>query len=102
METNNHFPNSLRRIRMDLGMRQVDVAKMLGHASPDRISHWEKGVALPGLVNLFKLSVIYGVSAENLYRELYDSIRDQKYENGLNAGFETGSGSNPSGVPTMA
>jgi len=50
---------------------------MLGHASPDRISHWEKGVAFPGMVNLFKLSLIYGVPTEQLYADLYKSLADE-------------------------
>jgi len=82
METDDYIPNNLREIRMNLGIRQIDVARRLGHTSPDRISHWEKGTAVPGLVNLFKLSVIYGISPENLYKELYTAIQEKKYENG--------------------
>ncbi|MDD5165607.1 MAG: helix-turn-helix transcriptional regulator [Candidatus Pacebacteria bacterium] len=66
--------NTLREIRVSLNLKQTDVASQLGHASPDRISHWEKGSALPGLLNLFKLSVIYGVTPEQLYPDLYQSI----------------------------
>src|ERR1039457_1820692 len=69
--------NNLRDIRVSLGLKQTDVATMLGHASPDRISHWEKGVAFPGIVNLFKLSLIYHVSPEQLYANLYKSLADE-------------------------
>lgn len=69
--------NNLRDIRVGLGLKQTDVARMLGHASPDRISHWEKGVAFPGIVNLFKLSLIYRVRPEQLYENLYKSLADE-------------------------
>jgi hypothetical protein len=62
-------------------LRQIDVAEMLGHTSADRISHWEKGLAAPGLVNLFKLSIIYDTSPEQLYAELHAGIiKDLKQE----------------------
>jgi transcriptional regulator with XRE-family HTH domain len=69
--------NNLRDIRVSLGLKQIDVAQMLGHASPDRISHWEKGMAFPGMVNLFKLSLIYKVRPEQLYENLYKSLADE-------------------------
>ena len=69
--------NNLRDIRVNLGLKQADVADILGHASPDRISHWEKGVAFPGMVNLFKLSLIYNVRPEQLYEILYKSLADE-------------------------
>ena len=61
-------------LRKNAHLRQMDVARMLGHTSADRISHWEKGRSVPSLVNLFKLSIIYRTSPEDLYGELYDSI----------------------------
>jgi|GEM_PF-2508338 transcriptional regulator with XRE-family HTH domain len=69
--------NNLRDIRMSLGLKQIDVAGMLGHASPDRVSHWEKGVAFPGVVNLFRLSLIYCIPPEQLYAGLYKSLVEQ-------------------------
>ena len=62
---------------MGLGLKQTDVAGMLGHASPDRISHWEKGVAFPGVVNLFKLSLIYRVPPEQMFPDLHKSLADE-------------------------
>lgn len=75
----NHFQNNLKRIRKEAGLRQIDVAEKLGHTSADRISHWEKGLAAPGLVNLFKLSTIYGASPEQLYSELYTAITSNTF-----------------------
>jgi transcriptional regulator with XRE-family HTH domain len=80
--------NNLRDIRMSLGLKQTDVAQMLSHASPDRISHWEKGVAFPGMVNLFKLSIIYKVRPEQLYENVYKSLADElQQKNGSKSEF---------------
>ena len=74
MNQENHFQNNLKELRKKAGLRQLDVAKRLGHTSADRISHWEKGLAAPGLVNLFKLSAIYDAPPEYFYAELYETI----------------------------
>src|ERR1043165_9955959 len=66
--------NNLKQIRKLRGLRQIDVAQMLGHVSTDRISHWEKGLANPGIENLFKLSNIYGITPQDLYAGLYATI----------------------------
>jgi len=88
--------NNLRDIRVSLGLKQTDVAHMLGHASPDRISHWEKGVAFPGMVNLFKLSLIYRVPPEQLYADLYKSLADElQHKNGSTSEFRFESKTRP-------
>jgi len=69
-----NITNNLKSFRKKLGLRQIDVAAMLGHASSDRISHWEKGMSVPSLVNLFKLTVIYKTSPQELYDEMHASI----------------------------
>ena len=69
--------NNLRDIRINLRLKQTDVAQMLDLASPDRISHWEKGVAFPGIVNLFKLSLIQSIPPEQLYADLYKMLADE-------------------------
>jgi transcriptional regulator with XRE-family HTH domain len=71
------FPNNLRSLRTQAGLLQADVAKALGLASTDRISHWEKGQAVPSIINLFKLSALYKVSPEELYPELFKMMATQ-------------------------
>jgi transcriptional regulator with XRE-family HTH domain len=70
---------------MKQGIRQIDVALMLGLASSDRISHWGKGLALPSVINLFKISAIYGVRAEDLYPDLstYEDLGSNPFPMGL-------------------
>ncbi len=65
-----HFSNNLRRYRNQAKLRQVDVAHLLGLQCTDRLSHWENGRAVPGLVNLFKLAAVYKVSPQELFADL--------------------------------
>jgi transcriptional regulator with XRE-family HTH domain len=76
IQTNN-IPNNLRSHRKQAGLSQLDVAKVLGLVSSDRISHWENGSAVPHIVNLFKLSVLYKVPPEILYKELFQSVEHE-------------------------
>jgi transcriptional regulator with XRE-family HTH domain len=52
-----HIPysNRMREFRSMMGLTQLQVAKLMGFVSDDRICHWERGTAVPHLVNLFKL-----------------------------------------------
>lgn len=59
--------NNLKLIRLAVGLRQKDVAKLLGCKSEDRISHWENGSAMPSVPNLFKLCEIYKVGPFDIY-----------------------------------
>jgi len=64
----------LRFYRKQAGLRQVDVARRLGFTSTDRISHWEKGQALPSLPNLLRLASLYKAPVERLYEEFYQMV----------------------------
>jgi len=79
--TNNQFaPNKLRFFREQTGLLQKDVAKALGLDCADRISRWENGIAMPSIVNLFRLAAVYGVMPNDLYPQLYDSAKNQNEE----------------------
>lgn len=64
--------NCLKEKRLLRGIRQKDVAEILGFCTPDRISHWEKGTAIPNLANLFRLSALYQVYPHEMYPELFN------------------------------
>jgi transcriptional regulator with XRE-family HTH domain len=66
--------NNLRVIRKSLQLRQVDVAGILGFCTTDRISHWENGLTLPSLINLFRLCSIYKTSPQEMYADLHAEI----------------------------
>ncbi len=64
-----NIPNSLRRFRKVRGLKQKEVARILGVKSASMISRWEKGTSLPSTVNIFKLAVIYRTMADALYMD---------------------------------
>jgi transcriptional regulator with XRE-family HTH domain len=71
------IPNTLRAHRKQAGLRQLDVAYKLGFKTTDRISQWENGLNFPHMVNLFKLSALYKVPPQELYRELFQMVGSQ-------------------------
>ncbi|HEX3799299.1 MAG TPA: helix-turn-helix transcriptional regulator [Verrucomicrobiae bacterium] len=74
MTTKHRFSNNLRLHRKKAGLRQREVARSLGLKSTDRISRWEHGTAVPHIVNLFRLAVIYDVSPQDLYQDIWLAI----------------------------
>jgi transcriptional regulator with XRE-family HTH domain len=59
--------NKLKKLRITRGLTQKQVAVLLHMQCEDRLSHWERGQAIPSLTNLFKLARLYEVSIEKLY-----------------------------------
>ncbi len=70
-----HIPNRLKKYRSMMGYTQTDVAKLLGLESTCRLSRWEKGSALPNVINLFKLGILYRTLPEELYRNVSIDLR---------------------------
>lgn len=70
-------PNCLRKYRLALGLKQKQVAEILGMKTPSRISRWENGDCLPSALNVFRLSAIYSVMIEALFIDLVRSIRTE-------------------------
>lgn len=62
------YPNTLKQYRLNLNLTQKEVSLKLGLGnSEDRISHWEKGQAMPSAKNLLKLAKVYKVAVDELY-----------------------------------
>lgn len=74
------YPNTLRAIRKERNLRQLDVACKLGFTTTDRISKREKGMGCPSLVNLFKLAVIYEVEPHELYLHIWEHLNKYYFE----------------------
>lgn len=47
---------------------------MLGLKDTSPLSRWEKGISLPGLMHLFRLSRIYKALPNEMYFDLWQSI----------------------------
>jgi transcriptional regulator with XRE-family HTH domain len=69
--------NNLKAYRLKAGLRQVDVARQLGLDFADRLSRWENGLAMPNIVNLFRLASIYKVPPQDLYQDLRQTIESK-------------------------
>jgi len=83
--TNEQFvSNRLRFHRQQANLFQKDVAKALGLDCADRISHWENGIAMPNVVNLFRLAAIYGVTPQDLYPGLYELAKNMNQPHQVN------------------
>ena len=71
------IPNLLRKYRKVKGLKEKDVARLLGLRSPSRISRWEKGACLPSLASALRLAGLYGVMVDALFSDLSDSLRKE-------------------------
>ena len=83
MGQSRHIPNRLRKHRRISGYKQSEVAEILGLRSTNRLSRWEKGLSLPSLNNLFKLSALYKTLVEELYFDVLKETRkeiEQKFK----------------------
>jgi transcriptional regulator with XRE-family HTH domain len=70
-------PNRLRKHRKACGLTQRDAARILGFADASCICRWEKGVALPSPMNLFRLAALYGVLVDALYIDTLRAVREE-------------------------
>ena len=72
-----HIPNRLRKYRILKGNSQSEVADQLSLKSIVPIDNWEKGLSLPNLENLLKLSILYEVREEELYNQVAEVLRSE-------------------------
>lgn len=61
----NLFAERLRMLRKEKGLKQEDIAKVIG-CTQRKISYLEQGVTEPDLQSLFKLADFFGVSIDFL------------------------------------
>lgn len=72
--------NEIRRYRLQLGVTQREVARLLG-VRISTFSSWERGMTCPSVPMIFKLAKLLNTLAEGLYPQFYLT----KGEEGLNA-----------------
>ena len=68
---NGRFPNKLRKYRHSCGYSQKKVAHILGLRDTSMLSRWEQGVALPGVMHIFRLARIYHTLPHVLFDTLW-------------------------------
>ena len=69
--------NYLKRYRKVRGLSQKDVARIMGLRNSNRISRWEKGLAMPSAQNVFKLALIYRTMADALYMDILPALKEE-------------------------
>ena len=73
------IPNNLRQCRRDRGLGQEQVATALGLKNKTLISRWERGRAIPNLINVLRLCDLYEVSVTNLFGDLIRTIHEKNH-----------------------
>lgn len=73
-------PNSLRKYRRARGLKQKEVAEILGLKNTSMISRWERGFVLPKPVNIFKLAALYRTMTDALFMDLLRSVKDDIHQ----------------------
>ncbi len=68
--------NDLWAYRRKNGLSQKRVAVFLNHKTSSQLSHYERGVKYPNLLNALKLEIIYRVPVAFLYGDLYRKLRE--------------------------
>ena len=71
------IPNCLRKYRKARGLKQKEVALLLGLNSTSMISRWEQGICLPNSVNVFKLAVLYRIMIDALYIDHINLLKEE-------------------------
>ena len=74
------IPNCLRKYRKARGLKQKDVARILGIKSASMVSRWEKGLCMPSTFNLFRLATLYRTMADALFVDVLRALRDDVYK----------------------
>lgn len=67
----------LRKCRLDAGLSQVQVARILKLKTPTSLSRWEKGGRLPTADRLLDLAAVYHRLVEDLLFPMYTSSRSR-------------------------
>ena len=76
-ETYKDIPNLLRKYRKIKGLKQKEVANILGFKSASRISQWEKGMSIPNFVTVLKLSILYHTMVDSLFIDHLHVLRKE-------------------------
>lgn len=69
--------NCLRKYRKARGLKQKDVAEILGLSSTSMISRWEKGSCIPDSMNVLKLSLLYRTMIDALFIDHMRTLKEE-------------------------
>ncbi|HEY3489577.1 MAG TPA: helix-turn-helix transcriptional regulator [Candidatus Deferrimicrobiaceae bacterium] len=69
--------NLLRKHRKARGLKQKEVARLLGIKNTSLISRWENGERFPRPIKLFQLAIVYRTITEALYLDTVRQLREE-------------------------
>ena len=72
-----NIPNCLRKYRRARGLKQKEVAEILGLKSTSMISRWEKGICLPSPLIILKLALVYRTLVDALFIDLVRFLKEE-------------------------
>jgi transcriptional regulator with XRE-family HTH domain len=78
--TKRMFPNNLYALRRIRGFRQKTVATLLGQKGTDMVSCYERGLVLPPLSTVIKLTLILRAEVTELYPHLHKQLEQEMQE----------------------
>lgn len=67
--------NYLKEKRVESGLSQLDVAKVLGYSSPQFVSNWERGLVSPPLETIAVLVELYKIPANEVIEYILKETR---------------------------
>ena len=68
MYRQSHIADNLKKYRKLKGLTQSELAKKL-YVTAQNVSKWETGKSVPDLENLCKISEVFGVSPDRLFKK---------------------------------
>ena len=71
-----HHPNHIRRLRMEAGLTQRELAHIIGYQSVSSLSHLENGHKLPAIKTAMKLEVAFQRLIPDIFSKLYEAVRE--------------------------
>jgi transcriptional regulator with XRE-family HTH domain len=78
--TKRRFPNNLYALRRIRGLRQKSVATLLGQKGTRMVSCYERGLVLPPLGTVIKLTLILRAELTELYPHLHKQLEGELQE----------------------
>lgn len=66
----------LKQKRIDSGLSQLEVAKVLGYSSPQFVSNWERGLVSPPLETIATLIELYKISSNEVIDQILLETRE--------------------------
>ena len=74
--TPTRYPNCIRQLRMEKGLTQRQLARIMGYESVSSLSHLEGGHKRPSMETIFKLEAALQRPIRDIYSRLFDEIYD--------------------------